>query len=52
VSAQKPAAAKADYIVRTDAVVVAGKHYHYGSKVKLDAATAKPLLAVGKVEKA
>jgi hypothetical protein len=42
---------KSEYIVRTDAVVVDGEHYHYGATVKLSAADAKPLLDQGKVEK-
>jgi hypothetical protein len=52
VTARKPSDAKVKVIVRTDAVVVAGTHYHYGQAVTLSADQAKPLLAGGRVEKA
>jgi hypothetical protein len=51
VTARKDTQAKTAYVVRTDAVVVDGEHHHYGATVKLSAADAKPLLALGKVEK-
>ena len=45
------AAEKSTFIVRTDAVIVAGTPHFYAEQVKLSDADAKPYLRDGRIEK-